>query len=62
MSLLELWFEGYIKLDEDDIERYANGDFLQAVQDALGLTDAVISRSNDDFDNQTLAQRREEDS
>lgn len=53
--MIELYFEGNIELQVWEIED-AEGDFGQAVQNAIGITGARIDRCTDEYDNYTLQQ------
>lgn len=56
--MIELYFEGNIKLEEWEIEN-AGGDFGQAAQNAIGSTGAKVDRCTDEYDNYTLQQHEE---
>lgn len=60
-DLIDVWFEGDIKISKKDIAEFADGDFIQAVQNELGGMGAQIEDASDMNDNKTLAQHEGED-
>lgn len=54
-NLIEVWFEGTIKLTRADID-FAGGEFTQAVQNQIGSSGAVVESAQDENDCYTLEQ------
>jgi hypothetical protein len=59
-DLIEVWFEGTIKLRREDIQS-ADGEFTQAVQNELGSSGAVIESAQDENDCYTLEQHDQDE-
>ena len=60
-ELIEVYFEGTIKLSRDEIEE-AGGDFDQAVQNMAGGSGVIVQNAQDEYDNYTLEQHDESES
>lgn len=59
-NLIEVWFEGSIKLTRADID-LAGGEFIQAVQNQIGSSGAVVESAQDENDCYTLEQHDQDE-